>query len=97
MKKSRYMIGWYLFIITCTLVGCLCGCSGQRYTKQILDSDGKLVKVIVVDTWCILRNFSSDGSMLTVKKGLYQLKLDSHESKSFKVEVVTPYGTGEIE
>lgn len=92
MKKSRYMIGWILFVVVVTFVGCLCGCSGQRYTKQVIDADGKLVKVIVIDTWCILRNFSSNDSLLIVKDGLYQLKLN-HESKSSKVRVVTPYGT----
>lgn len=26
MKKSKCMIGWYLFLLACILVGCICGC-----------------------------------------------------------------------
>ncbi len=98
MNWKNFNYGLVIAIILCLLfwLTLLGGCSGQRYTKQVLDNDGKLVKVIVIDTWCILREFNSDGSSLIIKDGLYQLQLND-ESNSSKVRVVTPYGTGEIE
>lgn len=94
-KQLRNAAVWSaLIMLTAT------GCSGQRYTKTVLGADGRAVKVIVIDTWCMFREFSSEGSSLVVTRGKYDLAMGDHRSKTSagKLKATHPTGVGiEIE
>ncbi|HEG44649.1 hypothetical protein LCGC14_3009600 [marine sediment metagenome] len=85
-----------VIILLCWLLTMAGGCSGQRYRKYVVDDTGALVKVIDIDTWCILREFSSKGSSLVITSGRYDLTMGDHQSKTSagKLKATHPTGIG---
>lgn len=98
MKKSRYMLGFYVIVAIALFIGyCCSGCSWQQVTKTSYTADGRPLKTIYINSGCILREFSVDDSTLELSASVYRLEMSEHKSKTSKVKVDTPYGTGSVE
>ncbi len=91
-KKHWKNVGWMALVIAVLLlILAVAGCSGQRTTL----ADGT-----VIDTWCIAREFSSQGAELYIvsepNSMTYWLLLGRHKSKTSagKIKATHPTGIG---